>query len=273
MGPPCQGLDRGLGHRARKADRPNLGIVLDSFHVCVRGNPIEPIAAIPARKDRARAGRRRAGAADGPAVAEPALPLLSRPGRLSDRRLSRRRRARGLSRPGFARDFQRPVSRRLRRRDRARRHALAARARRGGERRAGRARRAAAPRLAAAAAGARSRGRRIPRIRRVSDADARGSSQLFEGLGFARAGRHRSQGRRSLPPGRNQLRRQSRSRRLSRMPFNCCMAPRSARWRCRSTASRKALERARAMDCARLCRPHRPGRDADPGGRRASRAA
>ena len=31
-----------------KADRPNLGIVLDSFHICVRGNPIEPIAALPA---------------------------------------------------------------------------------------------------------------------------------------------------------------------------------------------------------------------------------
>lgn len=32
----------------RKADRDNLGIVLDSFHICVRGNPIEPIASLPA---------------------------------------------------------------------------------------------------------------------------------------------------------------------------------------------------------------------------------
>ena len=32
----------------RAADRPNLGIVLDSFHACARGNPIEPIAALPA---------------------------------------------------------------------------------------------------------------------------------------------------------------------------------------------------------------------------------
>ena len=32
----------------RAADRANLGIVLDSFHICVRGNPIEPIAALPA---------------------------------------------------------------------------------------------------------------------------------------------------------------------------------------------------------------------------------
>jgi 4-hydroxyphenylpyruvate dioxygenase len=31
-----------------RADRANLGIVLDSFHICVRGNPIEPIAALPA---------------------------------------------------------------------------------------------------------------------------------------------------------------------------------------------------------------------------------
>ena len=34
----------------RAADRDNLGIVLDSFHVCARGNPIEPIAALPAEK-------------------------------------------------------------------------------------------------------------------------------------------------------------------------------------------------------------------------------
>src|SRR5580693_2562457 len=34
----------------RAADRDNLGIVLDSFHVCSRGNPIEPIAALPAEK-------------------------------------------------------------------------------------------------------------------------------------------------------------------------------------------------------------------------------
>ena len=32
----------------RAADRDNLGIVLDSFHICARGNPIEPIAALPA---------------------------------------------------------------------------------------------------------------------------------------------------------------------------------------------------------------------------------
>jgi 4-hydroxyphenylpyruvate dioxygenase len=32
----------------RAADRDNLGIVLDSFHICVRGNPIEPIASLPA---------------------------------------------------------------------------------------------------------------------------------------------------------------------------------------------------------------------------------
>lgn len=34
----------------RAADRDNLGLVLDSFHLCVRGNPIEPIAALPADK-------------------------------------------------------------------------------------------------------------------------------------------------------------------------------------------------------------------------------
>ncbi len=34
----------------RAADRDNLGIVLDSFHICARGNPIEPIAYLPAEK-------------------------------------------------------------------------------------------------------------------------------------------------------------------------------------------------------------------------------
>lgn len=34
----------------RNADRPNLGIVLDSFHACARGNPLAPIASIPAQK-------------------------------------------------------------------------------------------------------------------------------------------------------------------------------------------------------------------------------
>jgi 4-hydroxyphenylpyruvate dioxygenase len=34
----------------RAADRDNLGIVLDSFHICVRGNPIAPIADLPAEK-------------------------------------------------------------------------------------------------------------------------------------------------------------------------------------------------------------------------------
>lgn len=32
------------------ADQPNLGIVLDSFHICVRKNPIEPIATLPPGK-------------------------------------------------------------------------------------------------------------------------------------------------------------------------------------------------------------------------------
>jgi 4-hydroxyphenylpyruvate dioxygenase len=31
----------------KQADRPNLGIVLDSFHACVRSNPQEPMAQIP----------------------------------------------------------------------------------------------------------------------------------------------------------------------------------------------------------------------------------
>jgi 4-hydroxyphenylpyruvate dioxygenase len=34
----------------RAADRDNLGVVLDSFHICARGNPIEPIAGLPAER-------------------------------------------------------------------------------------------------------------------------------------------------------------------------------------------------------------------------------
>ena len=34
----------------RAADCDNLGIVLDSFHICSRNNPIEPIASLPAEK-------------------------------------------------------------------------------------------------------------------------------------------------------------------------------------------------------------------------------
>jgi 4-hydroxyphenylpyruvate dioxygenase len=32
----------------RRADRPNLGVVLDSFHICARRNPLAPIADLPA---------------------------------------------------------------------------------------------------------------------------------------------------------------------------------------------------------------------------------
>ena len=34
----------------RAADRDNVGIVLDSFHICTRGNPIEPISDLPAER-------------------------------------------------------------------------------------------------------------------------------------------------------------------------------------------------------------------------------
>ena len=34
----------------RAADRDNVEIVLDSFHICTRGNPIEPISALPAER-------------------------------------------------------------------------------------------------------------------------------------------------------------------------------------------------------------------------------
>ncbi len=100
----------------RTADRANLGIVLDSFHICVRGNPIEPIAALPADRIALVQVADAPALRDGPPVAQPPLSLLSRPGRLSDRRLSRRRHARRLSRSALARNLQRSVSRRLGRR-------------------------------------------------------------------------------------------------------------------------------------------------------------
>ena len=89
----------------RASDRDNLGIVLDSFHICVRGNPIDPIAALPAEKIAL------VQVADAPAlVMDPlslklALSLLSGPGRLPDSGLSRRGHPLRLSWSALARDL------------------------------------------------------------------------------------------------------------------------------------------------------------------------
>ena len=61
----------------RGADRDNLGIVLDSFHICVRGNPIDPIASLPAEKIALVQVADAPALHHGPIVAEPALSLLS----------------------------------------------------------------------------------------------------------------------------------------------------------------------------------------------------
>ena len=115
-----------LGHRARRRPGQSRDCARQLSYLRPRQSDRADRRSA-GREDRARAGRRRAGAGHGPAVAEPALSLLSRPGRLSDRRLSRRRDPLRLPRPAVARNLQRPVSRRFRRGDRDRRHALAAR--------------------------------------------------------------------------------------------------------------------------------------------------
>src|SRR5277367_2754874 len=191
----------------RAADRDNLGIVLDSFHICVRGNPIEPIAALPAEK-----------IALVQVAAEPALSLLSRPGRLSNRRLSRRRDPLRLSRPAVARNLQRPVSRRLGRRDRDRRHALAARRRRsaGGE-----ARRAGRPATRRSAAASAAAGGRAGRIHRVCGG-RRGGERIDRAARGPRLPLRRPasvEGRRSLLAGRDQPHHQPRTRGLRPLVF------------------------------------------------------
>ena len=176
----------------RKADRPNLGIVLDSFHACVRGNPIAPIADLPA--DRIALVQ----VADAPAIQMDPLSLSRHyrcyPGQgdYPDRRISRRGDARGLSRPDLAGDFQRPVPRRLGGRHRARRHARAAR-RRGAARRPAR----AARRRRRSPTCRRWRPRRAWRASPSSNSRpartiTRRFAALLEGLGFRLAARHRS---------------------------------------------------------------------------------
>ncbi len=117
----------------RDADCDNLGIVLDSFHICARDNPIVADRRASQREDNAGAGGGRSGSRDGSPVSKPALSLLPRPGRLSDRGLSRRDDARWLSRPAVASNLQRSVSRRFGRGDRGGRNPFATR----GGRRAG----------------------------------------------------------------------------------------------------------------------------------------
>ena len=190
LGAVGEGLDRGLGHRARRRSRQPRDCARQLSHL--RPRQSDRADRRPAgREDRPRAGGRCAGAHHGPAVAEPALSLLSRPGRLSDRRLSRRRDPLRLSRPAVARNLQRPVSRRLGRRDRDRRHALAARRRRSAGGEARRARRPAARRPAAASAAA---GGRAGRIHRVCGGRRGGEriDRADRGPRIPRAGRHRS---------------------------------------------------------------------------------
>ena len=146
LGPPCQRLDRRLGHRARRRSAQSRHRARQLSYLRARHSD-RAARQYSSREDRARAGGGRARAGHGPPVVEPALSLLSGAGRLSDRRLSRCGDAHGLSRPAVARNLQRSVPRRLRDSDGCGRHTIAARGRRRacGKARAGAARRHRAP--------------------------------------------------------------------------------------------------------------------------------
>ena len=114
----------------RRADHPNVGLILDTFHALGPQMPDRAHRGHPARADRARADRRRAGDRDGPPVPEPALPLLPRPGRSAGDRDDAQAGRDRLPRPDQPRGLQRRLPRKLAAPGRHRRHALLPMARR-----------------------------------------------------------------------------------------------------------------------------------------------
>ena len=65
----------------RRADHPAVGLVLDTFHILVRGTDLSAIRSIPRRPHLPGADGGRAAARDGLPVLEPALPQFPGPGR------------------------------------------------------------------------------------------------------------------------------------------------------------------------------------------------
>ena len=167
----------------RRADHPAVGLVLDSFHILARGTDLSTIRVDPGRSHLPGPARRRAAAADGLPLLEPALPQLPGPGRPAGARLHEGAAGDRLRRRPVARDLQRPVPRRLGAQRRGRRPSLAAL----------HARPARRPAPVRAPAAARSRSRGVSFIEfSADDHDAPRLEGLLAGLGFRRAGQHRS---------------------------------------------------------------------------------
>ena len=249
LGPPCQGLDGRLGSSCARRTGPisaSCSTVSTPACAAIRSSRSR---ALPAEQDRAGAGRRRAGAADGPAFAQPPLPLLSRPGRLSRSSIisTRDRRAgyrgpvsleifndqfRGASANAIALDGMRSL------RAAGRTGRSQARAR------------AAMPPLA----------RSCPPCRRRRASSASSSSNSPPATPTRRARRvdrgprlqpHRApslQGGRSVPAGRDQLRRQPGTRGLRAFLQHAARPVGLRADVARRQRRAKAMERARAMD-------------------------
>ena len=240
----------------RAADRDNLGIVLDSFHICARGNPLAPIADLPGEKSRScRSPTRRPWRwirfrSAGTTAAIPARAII-RSSTISTPC------ARRLSRPAVAGDLQRPVSRRLcasvaldgMRALRAAGEGLAGSAG---------ARRRAARRSGAAAAGPGGRGRRIRGVRREREDAARlvGSDR---GPGFSPRRTPSQQGGRPLRPRRRSASMVNREGEGFAHAFSLFHGPSVCALALRVDSIDEALERAAALECQSLCRQIGPG--------------
>ena len=74
----------------RRADHPNIGLILDSFHTLARKIDVEIDPRHPRRQDLHRAARRRAADRHGPALLEPALPQHAGRGRPAGHRFHAR---------------------------------------------------------------------------------------------------------------------------------------------------------------------------------------
>ena len=245
------------GRSSRKADRPNLGIVLDSFHICVRDNPLAPIADLPAEKialvqvadapalqmdpmSLSRHYRCHPGQGDYPIVDY--LDAVLRAGYRGPVSLEIfNEQFRGASAAGIAVDGMRALL--------ATGEALAAPPRR--------TRRARHPRSRRAAAGARRAGPVVPGVRGFGEGRRRTSPLCSRASASPRAGAPSQQGGRSLFAGRHPFRRQPREALVrARLPTAarplglrhdaCASTASSARWSGRRRCNARRMSAASA---------------------------
>ena len=232
----------------RAADRDNLGIVLDSFHICFRNNPIEPIAALPADKIAL------VQVADAPALVMDPLSLSRHyrcyPGQgdypIVDY-LDAVTRS-GYRGPLSLEIFNDQFRGRLGFGDRDRRHAIAACGRRSADGETRRAGRPAARRSPTACRRRRRSSGPNSSNSRSSDAAASELVALIEGLGFRCAGRHRSKDVDLYAQGEINLI-VNREREGFAHSFSLLHGPSVCAMALRVNSVDKALERASALEC------------------------